>query len=92
MSKRVTIGWDGWPTIELEGGYVLPRKAELSMHGKHYPNWPEERWPVDPETGERLPIAEKEKSPGKNPGRKLLNRKPIYKLFSGANIRDFIWK
>lgn len=49
----VTIGWDGLPTISKDG-YVLPRRAELIINARYYPNWPEEIWPVDPETGMKL--------------------------------------
>lgn len=55
--KYVTMGWDLEPTISLEGGYVLPRKAELIINAKYYPNYPEEKWPRDPVTGEKLEIA-----------------------------------
>jgi hypothetical protein len=54
--KYVTLGWDRLPTIVIDGGYVLPRKAELIIHAKYYPNWPEETWPVDSVTNEKLPI------------------------------------
>lgn len=53
MSKRVTIGWDGLPTIVLDSGHILPRRAEQIIHAKYYQAG---AWPTDPETGEKLPI------------------------------------
>jgi hypothetical protein len=54
--KEVTLGWDGLPTIVNEDGTIYPRKAELIFHAKYYPNWPDQPWPTDPKTGEKLPI------------------------------------
>lgn len=54
--KYVTIGWDGLPTIVNKNGTVYPRKAELIFHAEYYPNWPDDPWPTDPKTGEKLPI------------------------------------
>lgn len=55
-NKTVTLGWDGLPTIVNEDGTIYPRRAELIFHEEYYPNWPEEKWPIDPATKERLPI------------------------------------
>jgi hypothetical protein len=54
--KQVTLGWDGLPTIVNEDGTIYPRKAELIFHAKYYPDYEKEKWPIDPETGEKLPI------------------------------------
>lgn len=54
--KQVTLGWDGLPTIVNEDGTIYPRRAELIFHAKHYPDYENEKWPIDPETGEKLPI------------------------------------
>lgn len=54
--KRVTLGYDGLPTIIDAKGYIYPRRAELIFHSEYYPNWPEETWPVDPQTGLKLEI------------------------------------
>lgn len=60
--KTVTLGFDGLPTILLENDCVLPRKAELIIHSEYYKNWPDEVWPVDPITGNKLEIeCEKKK-------------------------------
>ena len=56
--KFVTLGWDGYPTIYLDGGYVLSRNAELVIHKKYYPNWPEQKWPINPETNQKLKIIQ----------------------------------
>ncbi|MGV6816098.1 MAG: hypothetical protein ACWA44_02370 [Thiotrichales bacterium] len=53
---RVTLGWDGHPTITTDGKHVLPRKAEMILHGKYYPNGEVGEWPIDPDTGEKLLI------------------------------------
>lgn len=53
---RVTMGWDGAPTILLPDGSVLPRRAERVIHAAYYPDGGADcEWPRDPETGERLP-------------------------------------
>lgn len=56
----VTVGWDGYPTILLEGGKVFPRGAELIFNKKYYPKGIPGEWPVDPDTGEKLPVAKRE--------------------------------
>ncbi len=56
---KVTLGWDCRPTIELEGGYVLPRTVEMIINGKFYPDKEPGEWPCDPETGSRLDISDK---------------------------------
>lgn len=62
MQKVVTMGWDMQPTILNEDGTIFFRGAELFFNKDHYPNWPEEKWPVNPETGLPLQIAEDPKS------------------------------
>lgn len=57
-SKKVTLGWDGLPTILNADGTVYGRCAELIFHKEFYPKWPKEQWPIDPKTGRKLP-AEK---------------------------------
>lgn len=59
--KFVTLGWDGHPTIVLDNGGVLPRRAELIIHKKYYPNWDLNKWPVCPETGIELEIEDNAK-------------------------------
>lgn len=54
---EVTLGWDGLPTILLEGGGVLPRGAEKIINSKYYPGGERGEWPIDPETGKRLPMV-----------------------------------
>lgn len=54
----VTLGWDMHPTLQLEGGYVLPRRAEMVINQKYYPHNKIGEWLVDPESGEKLPMAE----------------------------------
>jgi hypothetical protein len=54
--KYVTLGWDLKPTIVVDGKYVYPRRAELIFHEKYYPEGEKTVWPIDPETGEKLPI------------------------------------
>ncbi len=58
MLPEVTLGWDGWPTIILDDGKVYLRSAELLFNKQYYPNWPEEKWPVDPITKQKLPKKE----------------------------------
>ena len=54
----VTLGWDGAPTIQVDGKYVYPRKAEMIINKKYYPTGKVGEWPRCPETGEKLPISE----------------------------------
>lgn len=56
-SPKVTMGFDFLPTLQLEGGYVLPRRAEMIINSKYYPNGKIGEWLCDPNTGEKLPIA-----------------------------------
>lgn len=53
----VAMAWDGHPAIQLEGGYVLPRKAEMIINSEYYPTGTIGEWPVCPETKEKLKIA-----------------------------------
>lgn len=54
--KYVTMGWDMEATILNDDGTVFPRSAELIFNKEYYRKWPEEKWPRDPETGEKLEI------------------------------------
>jgi hypothetical protein len=56
---KVTMGWDGQPTIINEDGTIYSRSAELIFNKKYYPNWPKEKWPIDPLTGHKLEIVGK---------------------------------
>lgn len=57
--KRVTMGWDGQPMIVNDDGTIYCNKrVELIFYEKYYPNWPEEKWPIDPETGKKLQIED----------------------------------
>lgn len=61
--KYVTLGWDMNPTLLLDGGYVLPRNAEMIINAKYYPTKTIGEWLVDPETGVKLetePIKKEE--------------------------------
>jgi len=49
----VTMGFDLKPTLQFDGKYVLPRKAERTLYGEYYKNG---QWPTDPNTGEKLKI------------------------------------
>jgi hypothetical protein len=53
----VTLGWDLNPTLEFDNRYVLQRSAEKSIYGKYYPKGMPGEWPIDPETGEKVPIG-----------------------------------
>lgn len=52
------MGWDLYPTILNDDDTIYPRKAELIFNKEYYKNWPDEKWPCDPITGEKLPIRE----------------------------------
>jgi hypothetical protein len=52
----VTMDWAGDPITTRGDGYIFPRKAEMIIHGRYYPNGKIGEWPCDPETGERLPV------------------------------------
>lgn len=74
MKKYVTMGWDFEPTIVNEDGTIYPRAAELIFHKKYYPDWPNEKWPVDPETGEKLEIEELNKNPQQDGKQQIVYR------------------
>jgi hypothetical protein len=57
----VTMGFDFEPTTTKGDGYILPRKAEMILNAKYYPTGTVGEWPIDPETGEKLPIKPWEK-------------------------------
>jgi len=57
MSKvYVTMGWDLKPTTTDIDGYVFPRKAEMMINSKYYPKGEVGEYPIDPQTGKKLPI------------------------------------
>jgi hypothetical protein len=55
-TPTVTMGWDFHPTIVLEGGGILLRKAEMIINAKYYPTGTVGEWPCCPDTGEKLEI------------------------------------
>lgn len=56
MRVYVTLDWAGHPITTKGDGYILPRRAEMIINAKYYPNGIAGEWPVDPNTGEKLPI------------------------------------
>ena len=52
----VTMDWAGNPITTKGDGYILPRRAEMIINEKYYPNKEVGEWPCDPDTGEKLPI------------------------------------
>lgn len=52
----VTLGWDGHPITTKGDGYILPRRAENILNKQYYPTREIGEWPIDPITGEKLPI------------------------------------
>lgn len=52
----VTIDWGGNPITTKGDGYILPRKAEMILNSKYYPNGKVGEWPCCPISGEKLPI------------------------------------
>ena len=52
----VTLDWNGNPITTKGDGYILPRKAEMIINAKYYPNGIVGEWPCHPETGQQLPI------------------------------------
>ncbi len=52
----VTLGWDCLPTLQFSDGKIYPKIIELMMYSDYYPNGV--RWPIDPDTGEKMPQAE----------------------------------
>lgn len=56
MRVYVTLDWAGHPITTKGDGYILPRRAEMIINAKYYPNGVAGEWPVDPDTGEKLPI------------------------------------
>lgn len=55
-SVYVTMDWSGDPITTKAGGGILPRKAEMILNGKYYPNGKVGEWPCDPLTGKKLEI------------------------------------
>ncbi len=55
----VTTGNDLHPTILLESGGVFPRNIENIINKAYYPTGEIGEWPVNPDTGERLPREKK---------------------------------
>ncbi len=52
----VTVDWAGNPITTKGDGYILPRRAEMILNAKYYPNGIIGEWPCDPITGNKLPI------------------------------------
>lgn len=52
------LGWDLKPTTSEDGIHVLPRSVENIINSKYYPENKNGEFPVNPKTGEKLPIAE----------------------------------
>lgn len=85
-TKKVTLGWDGYPTILTESGHIYMRGVELVIHSDYYPNWPKDRkpnciteyWPVDPITGKQLEMEQ--------PPKPKIKKKNIFE-----RIIDFIF-
>lgn len=64
--KYVTLDWMGRPITTNGDGYILPRDAEMIINAKYYPTGTLGEWPVDPETGEKLPKAPRLNKNGSN--------------------------
>lgn len=60
MGKRkpigVTMAWRGEVVLCFDGGTILGCRADRILYPEYFPNKCE--WPIDPETGEKLKIAE----------------------------------
>ena len=54
--KFVTLGWDGRPTVSTYDGRIFSRKNEDIFNKEYYPTGEPGEWPIDPKTGEKLPI------------------------------------
>jgi len=52
----VTMDWGGNPITTKGDGYILPRRAEMILNNKYYPNKEVGEWPCDPITGKKLEI------------------------------------
>ena len=61
IAKYVTMDWLGRPVTTDGDGFILPPAAEMIINGRYYPNKKYGEWPVDPETGEKLPIEPRNK-------------------------------
>lgn len=66
MKKYVTLDWMGRPITTNGDGYILPRDAEVIINSKYYPTGTLGEWPVDPETGKKLPIEPQLNKNGSN--------------------------
>lgn len=55
-SVYVTMDWAGNPITTKGDGYILPRRAEMIINEKFYPNKEVGEWPCDPITGKKLEI------------------------------------
>lgn len=69
----VTMDWGGNPTLAFSDGCIYPKQVEQILYKEYYPNG--QQWPVDPETGDELPIAHR-------PGR---NKEPL------LSVKAFLW-
>lgn len=52
----VTIDRGGNPTLLFSDGCVYNKVVEQILYNEYYPDG--QRWPVNPETGKRLPVSE----------------------------------
>lgn len=74
MKKYTTTDWGGNPITTNGDGYILPRDAEMIINGKYYPTGELGEWPVDPETGKKLPIWRETKAKKENIFIKMLRK------------------
>lgn len=51
------MNWAGEPTLMFADGDILPKKVELILYPEYYPD--NCTWPVDPQTGRELAVADK---------------------------------
>lgn len=51
-----TMDWHGEVVSCTEDGKILPRLWDLKVNPHLYPNGINTQWPIDPETGEKLPV------------------------------------
>lgn len=59
---RVTLAWDGYPTIQINGDSVFPRSMEMIINKQYYKDGDyKNNWPTDPKTGLKLLMAERRK-------------------------------
>lgn len=74
MRKYATTDWRGNPITTNGDGYILPRDAEMIINREYYPTGELGEWPVDPETGKKLPIWREAKAKKENIFIKMLRK------------------